>query len=113
MQNASRFAALAIAVLAFAVPVWAADQVKVEGGTIEGTSGDEATVRIFRGVPFAAPPVGDLRWKAPQPVQAWAEVRKATEFGARCMQSPVFSDMVFRDPGPSEDCLYLNVWPWS
>ena len=110
MPNASRFAALAVVVLAFTFSMWAADQVKAEGGTIEGTTGDEATVRIFRGVPFARPPVGDLRWKAPQPVRAWAEVRKATEFGARCMQSPVYSDMVFRDPGPSEDCLYLNVW---
>ena len=110
MFNVSRLAGLALMTLAFTVPMFAADQVKVEGGIVEGTTGDEPTVRIFRGVPFAAPPVGDLRWKAPQPVKPWAEVRKATEFGARCMQTQVYSDMVFRDSGPSEDCLYLNVW---
>jgi len=110
MLNASRFVALGIAALALTVPMRAADQVKIEGGIVEGTTGDESTVRIFRGVPFAAPPVGDLRWKAPQPVRAWADVRKAGEFGARCMQTSVYSDMVFRDSGPSEDCLYLNVW---
>jgi len=110
MLNASRFVALGIAALALTVPMRAADQVKIEGGIVEGTTGDESTVRIFRGVPFAAPPVGDSRWKAPQPVRAWADVRKAGEFGARCMQTAVYSDMVFRDSGPSEDCLYLNVW---
>src|SRR5882724_6355477 len=110
MFNVSRLAGLAVMTLALTVPMFAADQVKIEGGVIEGTTGDEATVRIFRGVPFAAPPVGDLRWKAPQPVKPWAEVRKATEFGARCMQTQVYSAMVFRDSGPSEDCLYLNVW---
>src|SRR5260370_39016480 len=110
MLNASHFAALAIVSRAFPVPTRAADQVKIEGGVIEGTTGAEPPVRIFRGVPLAAAPVGDLRWKAPQPVKPWAEVRKATEFGARCMQTRVYSDMVFRDSGPSEDCLYLNVW---
>jgi len=104
------FAGFAVLALTITVPMSAADRVKVEGGTIEGTTGDDHTVRIFRGVPFAAPPVGDLRWKAAQPVKPWPDTRKATEFGARCMQLPVFSDMVFRDPGPSEDCLYLNVW---
>ena len=110
MFNVSRLAGLAVMTLALTVPMFAADQVKIEGGVIEGTTGDEPTVRIFRGVPFAAPPVGDLRWSAPQPVKPWTEVRKATEFGARCMQTQVYSDMVFRDSGPSEDCLYLNVW---
>jgi para-nitrobenzyl esterase len=110
MFKVSRFAGLAVMTLAFTAPMCATDQVKVEGGIIEGTTGDEPTVRIFRGVPFAAPPVGDLRWKAPQPLKPWTEVRKATEFGARCSQTSVYSDMVFRDSGPSEDCLYLNVW---
>ena len=110
MLIASRFAGLALLALAMTAPLSAADQVKIEGGTIEGTTGDEPSVRIFRGVPFAAAPVGDLRWKAPQPAKPWSEVRQATEFGARCMQPPVFSDMVFRDAGNSEDCLYLNVW---
>jgi para-nitrobenzyl esterase len=81
--------------------------VRTASGPVEGTL--EAGVRAYRGIPYAAPPVGELRWREPQPVAAWTGVRKATEFGARCLQGPVFSDMVFRDQ-PSEDCLYLNVW---
>jgi para-nitrobenzyl esterase len=83
-------------------------QLKIDTGTIEGKS--DGKVRAFLGIPYAAPPVGDLRWKAPAPAAAWTGVRKATEFGSRCMQGSVFSDMVFRDPGINEDCLYLNVW---
>ncbi len=67
-------------------------------------------VRAFLGVPFAAPPVGPLRWKAPQPSPAWRGIRDARHFAARCMQQPLFSDMMFRSPGISEDCLYLNIW---
>jgi len=85
-----------------------ATTVKVDGGRIEGRIEDG--VRAFKGIPFAAPPVGELRWQAPQPVQPWQGVRQATEFGNRCMQLPLFSDMVFRSPAQSEDCLYLNVW---
>ena len=83
-------------------------QVKIQTGKIEGKQ--DGAVRTFLGIPYAAPPVGDLRWKAPQPAAKWSGVRKTTEFGARCMQGPIYSDMIFRDPGPSEDCLYLNVW---
>jgi len=75
-------------------------------GEIDGSSG----VRVFRGIPFAAPPVGDLRWVEPQPVAEWQGTRDATKFAPRCMQRPLFSDMQFRSPGVSEDCLYLNVW---
>lgn len=85
-------------------------QVRTNIGTVEGTTSTDGKVHIFKGIPYAAPPVGDLRWKAPQPAAPWANVRKATEFGARCMQTNVFGDMNFRDNGPSEDCLYLNVW---
>ena len=67
-------------------------------------------MRAFKGIPYAAPPVGELRWKAPQPVSSWTNMLDATKFGARCMQGNVFGDMVFRDSGPSENCLYLNVW---
>lgn len=88
----------------------AAEVVQTDKGAVQGTTSTDSKVRIFEGIPFAAPPVGDLRWKAPQPVASWSGVRKATEFGARCMQTNVFGDMVFRDKGPSEDCLYLNVW---
>ena len=85
-------------------------QVRTEAGVVAGTQSADGKVVIFKGVPFAAPPVGELRWKAPQPLARWKGVRKATEFGARCMQARIYEDMVFRDAGPSEDCLYLNVW---
>lgn len=86
-----------------------APKVKVEQGTLEGitlTSG----IRTFRGIPFAEPPVGKLRWKAPQPPKSWEGVRKADVFGNNAMQKPVYGDMNFRAPKMSEDCLYLNVW---
>jgi len=85
-------------------------RVTVTGGLIEGYIDHELGVRWYKGIPFAAPPVGDLRWKAPQPVVPWTGVRSATEFGARAMQLPIFGDMNFRASGMSEDCLYLNVW---
>ena len=88
----------------------AADQVKVEGGVLAGIAGADPTVRVFEGVPFAAPPVGALRWQAPQPAAPWTGVRQADQFGARCYQGNIFGDMIFRDKGISEDCLYLNVW---
>ncbi len=81
---------------------------KTVNGIVEGIA--SSGISIFRGIPYAQPPVGDLRWKAPQPVKNWEGVRKAYQFGARAMQMPVFSDMVFRSDGISEDCLYLNVW---
>ena len=72
----------------------AADQVKVEGGVLEGITSADSAVRIFEGVPFAAPPVGALRWQAPQPAAPWTGVRKADQFGARCYQGSIFSDMI-------------------
>jgi len=87
----------------------AADQVKTTDGVLQGTA-TTAGIRVFRGVPFAAPPVGELRWKAPQPVKPWEGVRQAVAFGPNCMQRPVFGDMEFRNTGMSEDCLYLNIW---
>jgi para-nitrobenzyl esterase len=83
-------------------------QIKISNGILEGT--DSAGIRSFKGVPFAAPPVGDLRWKEPQPVKNWTGVRKAVKFGPKAMQKPIFGDMMFRANGTSEDCLYLNVW---
>ena len=85
--------------------------VAIESGKVRGSAETAGSpVRIFRGVPFAAPPVAELRWREPQPVPSWSGVRQATEFGPRCMQQPLFSDMMFRSPSTSEDCLYLNVW---
>lgn len=83
-------------------------QVKTNAGVVEGFEQDG--VKKFLGIPFAQAPVGELRWKAPQPVQAWEGVREAKEFGNDPMQPNVFGDMNFRGPARSEDCLYLNVW---
>ena len=85
-------------------------QVRVADGVLEGVVSADDQVRMFKGIPYAAPPVGPLRWKPPQPVQRWTGVRQAMVFGPRPMQGRIFTDMVFRDNGPSEDCLYLNIW---
>jgi para-nitrobenzyl esterase len=82
--------------------------VRTESGVVEGKQA--GPVQIFLGIPYSAPPVGELRWKPPAPAAKWTGVRKATEFGAHCMQGPVYGDITFRDSGGSEDCLYLNVW---
>lgn len=87
----------------------AGPRVRTASGTVAGVTLPGGT-RVFRGVPFAAPPVRDLRWKAPQPVRPWRGVRPADRFAYQCMQGRVFADMVFRNAGTSEDCLYLNVW---
>ena len=83
-------------------------EVKTQYGVLEGF--EEDGVKKFLGVPFAQAPVGELRWKAPQPVQAWEGVRSAKQFGDDPMQPNIFGDMSFRGPGRSEDCLYLNIW---
>jgi para-nitrobenzyl esterase len=99
-----------IITVALAAVATAADRVKTADGTLEGTVNSDSSVRIFRGVPFAAAPVGTLRWQPPQPVQPWSGVRKADEFGAHCMQGQIFGDIIFRDKEMSEDCLFLTVW---
>ena len=68
------------------------------------------TQKAFLGLPYAAPPVGDLRWAAPRPALSWTGVRDATKFGARCEQWHVWDDYIFQDSGPSEDCLFVNVY---
>ena len=83
-------------------------RVQVANGMLEGVN--VSGIRTFKGVPYAAPPVGNLRWREPQPAQKWTGVRKADHFGPRAMQLPLFGDMNFRSDGMSEDCLYLNVW---
>ncbi|MEW9572954.1 carboxylesterase/lipase family protein [Rhodanobacter sp. Si-c] len=82
----------------------------VDTGILSGTRDAATGLDEFRGIPYAAPPIGALRWKPPQPVAAWSGVRAADRFGPRCMQRPLYGDMVFRSNGMSEDCLYLNVW---
>ena len=105
-------AALLTAMVAVsAAPVRAADaklQVKTKQGKVEGRM--DGDVKAFLGIPFAAPPVGPLRWKPPMPAEKWRGVRLATGFGYRCMQPSIYHDMRFRDAGTSEDCLTLNVW---
>ena len=114
MRSSRYFSALfSLAALALAVDLSAfaaADLAKTASGTLEGTGRQTSGVREFRGIPFAQPPVGNLRWTAPQQVTAWKGVRQAKAFGPRCMQQPIFGDMGFRSNGMSEDCLYLNVW---
>ncbi|PAP75620.1 carboxylesterase/lipase family protein [Rubrivirga marina] len=83
--------------------------VRTTAGPVRGDAEADG-LRIFRGVPFAATPVGGLRWAPPQPPEAWTDVRDATAFGDRCMQADIFGDMAPRAEGMSEDCLTLNVW---
>jgi len=108
-------------------------QVKIDSGIVEGTASGQPSVRVFKGIPFAAPPVGDNRWKAPQPVAKWEGVRKADAFGAPCAAGPAGGGgrgggrgaapgaapgaaapaapvAPPREPARAEDCLYLNVW---
>ena len=95
----------------FASLTWADNlQVKTDKGKLQGKVSADGQVRSFLGVPFAAPPVGPLRWKPPQPAAKWSGVRDATNFGHRCAQANIYDDMNFRDSGGSEDCLTLNVW---
>jgi len=83
-------------------------QVNTVDGAIQGIN--DSGVYIYKGIPYAQPPVGNLRWKPPKPAKMWSGVLKADHFGNGCMQRPIFSDMNFRFPKKSEDCLYLNVW---
>ncbi len=85
-------------------------KVRITDGVLEGVISQDGKVRTFKGIPYAAPPIGSLRWKAPQPVQPWTGVRKAVDYGPRAMQGHIYDDMIFHDEGPSEDCLYLNLW---
>jgi para-nitrobenzyl esterase len=85
-------------------------QQKYSDGVIEGVISADGLVKTFKGVPYAAPPLGPLRWKPPQPVTPWSGVRPASEYGPRAMQKHMWDDMIFHDSGPSEDCLYLNLW---
>jgi para-nitrobenzyl esterase len=83
--------------------------VRIDAGLVSGVDGGAAGMRVFKGIPFAAPPVGPLRWRPPQPVRTWEGIRKADQFGSACMQ-PSTPASAARPSAPSEDCLYLNVW---
>jgi para-nitrobenzyl esterase len=91
------------------------DPVRLDAGLVSGGETSPSGVRVFRGLPFAAPPVGENRWRAPQPVQPWEGVRDASKFGNVCIQAdtrPRYINIANMDGSPalSEDCLYLNVW---
>ena len=90
-------------------------RVKVESGLLSGTTTTDGTVKIFLGIPYAAPPVGDLRWKAPQPPVSWDGVRRADSFCPACMQvqahsRPPWTEEFMSQDSLSEDCLFLNIW---
>ena len=105
------FAAFAALTVTAAGPT----NVTVSGGQLAGTSGRDASVRVFKGVPFAMPPVGPRRWKAPDPAMPWSGVRRADRFAPACMQ-PVagarlpWTEEFMHQGAVDEDCLYLNVW---
>ena len=102
-------------VAAVVLPAAATEPVRTDAGLIAPAANSPDGVRVFRGIPFGAPPVGPLRWKAPQPVAHWDGVRKADAFGPVCVQPKgvgrlnVSVDMP-DSPKADEDCLYLNVW---
>ena len=85
-------------------------QAQTDKGIVEGNYDTHTGIQTYFGIPFAKPPVGELRWKAPQPMDPWEGVKETKKFGPRPMQTMVFGDMKSRSDGVSEDCLYLNVW---
>lgn len=92
-----------------------AGPVRTLSGAILGTTSSDGNIAIYRGIPYAAPPVGDLRWVAPQPVKPWKAVLNANSFGASCMQElqhsrPPWTKEFMAQNEDSEDCLTLNVW---
>jgi para-nitrobenzyl esterase len=87
--------------------ITAGNIVKVEGGFVEGILEDD--VIAYKGIPFAAPPLGDLRWRPPQPVKSWDGILKADKYGPACPQANI-AMLGYLDYGMSEDCLYLNIW---
>ena len=103
-MDCSKFVVSAVALwIALAAPVGAAiKEAHVSGGTVMGTTSNG--VASFKGIPFAAPPIGQLRWKAPQPVIPWEGIRRSDSFGPPCAQAPGSENQ------SAEDCLFLNVW---
>ena len=119
MPDLARRVSIAAAILSAALltisseaqaPVAATPAINIAQGPLTGTLAADGKVRVFRGIPYAEPPVGKLRWQPPQPAKKFHGTFAATDYGHRCMQSNPFQDMVFHDPGQSEDCLSLNIW---
>jgi para-nitrobenzyl esterase len=110
-----RTAVIGTAVLAGlgAARVAAPPRVAIDTGTLEGVVDSPSGVIVFRGIPYAAPPVGELRWRPPQPPEHWTGVRPASQLGHNCMQHQPYGDIDPFAAGVSEDCLNLNVWTSS
>src|SRR5208282_1806545 len=116
MQNPLRLLLCAVAA-AVALPLGAAipQPILTASGPVSGAPGADGTVVAFKGIPYAAPPVGELRWRAPEPPVSWTAMRKADQFSASCIQNIVaerkpWTREFMAHNGTSEDCLYLNVW---
>ena len=107
-SNVLRVAALAGLLITGTAAAQSDLVVRTANGAVRGMR--EGEVVSFKGIPFAAPPVGPLRWRAPQPVKPWGAVRDATAYAADCMQLPFPSDAAPLGTAPAEDCLYANVW---
>jgi para-nitrobenzyl esterase len=102
-----------VAAFGLALPLFAInDPVRTDNGLLSGVAGNSPEVRVYKGIPFAAPPVGDLRWKSPKRAASWEGVHKAEQFSPVCEQQPYPATSIYASaPRPtSEDCLYLNVW---
>jgi para-nitrobenzyl esterase len=111
MLRAIVFTAVTIFAAALGISAAIVEPVYLDAGLISGVTGTNADVRVFKGIPYAAAPMGKLRWRAPQPVAHWSGVRAADQFGAICEQ-PAFrgAGPGAKPPAASEDCLFLNVW---
>ena len=109
MRHSGFLGAAAMAVvLGVAGTAAAQATVKTAGGALRGSEIGATGIRVFKGIPYAAPPTGERRWQAPQPAAPWQGVRDATAFGPACVQGKVFGDISFDKK--DEDCLNLNVW---
>jgi para-nitrobenzyl esterase len=106
--NSHRFCGLLLAAACFATTLTAQETVSTQTGKIKGVAADGLIA--FKGIPYAAPPVGDFRWRPPQPAKKWTGVRSAADYAHDCMQLPFPSDAAPLGTPPAEDCLYLNVW---
>ena len=110
LMKGHRMFRLAAGVLACVSWTAFASTVQIDAGKLSGESLEDG-IRVFRGIPYAAAPVGDRRWRPPAPVAGWNDTRDATEFGKICPQPPSLAAMTGGElPATSEDCLFLNVW---
>ncbi|GAB5406039.1 MAG: carboxylesterase family protein [Aureliella sp.] len=103
LHNAMRYFVCFCVYAIFQSSLGRAQSIETTGGPVKGSESRDQAIEAFKGIPYAAPPVGDLRWKPPQPVKSWTDVRVCDQFGAKALQKRGGRDQ-------SEDCLYLNVW---